>query len=71
MTDQRRCYQFKDHNRLTCEIYEASNYHPTLALGSSYPQMMYLTQEQLKTLIPLLQHFVDTGRLPETWEVEI
>ena len=67
---------FKDHNGEACSIQKSSlmepdciwlgceheTIHPTM--GLSCGARMHLTQQMVADLIPLLQHFVDTGELP-------
>lgn len=67
---------FKDHNGEACSIQESSladadciwlgceheTIHPKFGLACG--ARMHLTQEMVADLIPLLQHFVDTGELP-------
>lgn len=68
-----RRMDFKDRNGESCSIQESSIAtesclwlgcdHGTHHMGSCMARM-HLTQELAAELIPLLQHFVDSGELP-------
>jgi hypothetical protein len=65
-------FRFKDHYKNKCSVQESSI--ATIGAiwlgvdeqgpGISYPTRMHLTQDQVKQLIPMLQYFVEHGRLP-------
>ena len=56
---------FKDHYGEQCSIQKSSLVHPDcIWLGCEHRARMHLTQQMVAYLIPLLQHFVDTGELP-------
>lgn len=60
---------FNDRYDIPCSLQESSLANEAAVwLGvddvEGEPARMHLSQEQVKTLLPLLQHFVDTGRLP-------
>lgn len=58
---------FQDSNGNNCSIQESSLVEPRLWFGRDSvlgePGRMHLTQQQAADLIPLLQRFVETGRL--------
>lgn len=55
---------FKDSHGRSCSIQEAGTaIEPSLWLGVSTSRM-HLNQEIAAELLPLLQHFVETGKLP-------
>lgn len=58
---------FVDSLNRNCSLQTDENLHrrPTIAIGMHCnSEAMYLTQVQLQSLLPLLQHFVETGELP-------
>lgn len=65
-----RLGKFVDHYRDLCSIQESSLAgEDCIWLGQDEaggkPARMHLTQEMAAALIPLLQHFVETGELPD------
>jgi hypothetical protein len=67
--------EFKDRYGESCSIQESSlateaaiwfgpNANTKPHMGMTAAPRMHLTQEQVAELLPILQHFVDTGRLP-------
>ena len=67
-----RWLEFKDHYGSECAIYESSlATEDCIWLGNlkcsngEESHAMHLTQDMAASLIPLLQHFVETGVLPD------
>jgi hypothetical protein len=71
-------YEFADGNGEPCSLQESSTAErdciwlgcdrsppPHHVTGEELSPRMHLTREQVAELIPLLQHFVDDGMLPE------
>jgi len=59
-------YTGKDHDEETFGLYtDMWNGPPALLwFGRSYGDQIHLDYKQVAALIPLLEHFVETGRLP-------
>ena len=54
-----------DRNGAVCSLQESSVATENLVwLGVSGVNRMHLSQDQVAALLPLLQHFVETGALP-------
>lgn len=74
-----RYHSFKDRYDAECSIQESSLSEPTIWLGMDTGShhlgeccaRMHLTQEMAAELIPLLQHFVETGYLPDAVEAVV
>jgi hypothetical protein len=63
--------EFKDRYGKPCSIQKSSlASEPCIWLGVKEalgePSRMHLTQQQVADLLPLLQHFVETGDLPSS-----
>lgn len=65
----RRKHLFKDSHGRSCSVQESSSSRSALWFGVCTSRM-HLTQELAAQLLPLVQHFVDTGKLPDV-EVEV
>ena len=59
-----RIAAFKDRNGELCSIQESSSVTPSIWLGCGSDRM-HLSQKMAKNLIPLLEHFVKHGILPD------
>lgn len=55
--------EFTDVYDAECSLQESSSVTPRIWFGAD-GERMHLGVEDVKALLPLLQHFVDTGRLP-------
>lgn len=58
--------KFEDRNRISCSIQESSHAeHDFLWLGIHAEYRMLLSREHVRSLLPLLRHFCETGCLPD------
>ena len=65
-------YKFQDYYRQPCSIQKSSLMDPEcIWLGREIDGVvadrMHLTQDMVRDLLPLLQHFAETGELPNHW----
>ena len=64
-------YWFKDEFHAPCTLKESSTYKKTIWLGvsdttdgGSKDYGMYLSQDKVKYLLPILEYFAENGELP-------
>ena len=61
-----RYYEFADHNGRQCRVHDSSLAEsPHIWIGE-HDHPMHLSQDAVREIIPLLEHFVEHGRLPDT-----
>jgi hypothetical protein len=61
--------QFEDRDETLWSLRESGQPdEPCLWMGADKPyyKRMHLTQDHIRELLPLLQHFAETGKLPES-----
>ncbi len=62
-------YKFKDQYGRECSLNESSAARQKCIWLGTKDEAMHLNQKDVAELIPLLQHFVETGHLPRKEEV--